>query len=61
MVLRKYRALAKPGDAELSCCATPRASLDFMPSPVSDQPGLFVRDPYHFSDAMLVVPPALVE
>jgi MEMO1 family protein len=36
-------------------------SLDFMPSPAPDQPGLFVRDPYHFSDAMLIIPPALVE
>jgi MEMO1 family protein len=36
-------------------------SLDFMPSPAPDQPGLFIRDPYHFSDAMLIVPPALVE
>ena len=36
-------------------------NLDFMPSPASDQPGLFIRDPYHFSDAMLIVPPPLVE
>jgi AmmeMemoRadiSam system protein B len=36
-------------------------SLDFMPSPAPDHPGLFIRDPYHFSDAMLVIPPALVE
>jgi MEMO1 family protein len=32
-----------------------------MPSPVEDRPGLFIRDPYHFSDAMLVIPPVLVE
>jgi AmmeMemoRadiSam system protein B len=36
-------------------------SLDFMPSPASDRPGLLIRDPYHFSDAMLIVPPPLVE
>jgi AmmeMemoRadiSam system protein B len=36
-------------------------NLDFMPSPASDHPGLFIRDPYHFSDAMLIIPPALVE
>src|SRR5437016_9647253 len=36
-------------------------SLDFMPSPSPEHPGLFIRDPYHFSDAMLVIPPALVE
>jgi AmmeMemoRadiSam system protein B len=38
-----------------------RAALDFFPSPAPDQPGLFIRDPYRYSDAMLVVPPPLVE
>jgi len=32
-----------------------------MPSPSPDHPGLFIRDPYRFSDAMLVIPPVLVE
>src|SRR6266700_2309326 len=32
-----------------------------MPSPSAEHPGLFIRDPYHFSDAMLVIPPVLVE
>lgn len=32
-----------------------------MPSPSSEDPGLFIRDPYRFSDAMLIVPPPLVE
>src|SRR6185369_10887255 len=32
-----------------------------MPSPSPDHPGLFIRDPFHFSDAMLVIPPVLVE
>jgi AmmeMemoRadiSam system protein B len=36
-------------------------NLDFMPSPASDHPGLFIRDPYRFSDAMLIIPPQLVE
>jgi AmmeMemoRadiSam system protein B len=36
-------------------------SLDFMPSPSPEHPGLFIRDPYRFSDAMLVIPPPLVE
>ncbi len=36
-------------------------NLDFMPSPLPEQPGLFIRDPYRFSDAMLVIPPLLVE
>ncbi len=32
-----------------------------MPSPAEDHPGLFIRDPYRFSDAMLIIPPVLVE
>ena len=32
-----------------------------MPSPSPEHPGLFIRDPYHFSDAMLVIPPPLIE
>ena len=32
-----------------------------MPSPSPEDPGLFIRDPYKFSDAMLIVPPPLVE
>src|SRR6185503_14096754 len=35
-------------------------TLDFMPSPSPEHPGLFIRDPYRFSDAMLVIPPPLV-
>jgi MEMO1 family protein len=35
-------------------------NLDFMPSPVEDRPGLFIRDPFRYSDAMIIVPPALV-
>jgi MEMO1 family protein len=38
-----------------------RMNLDFMPSPAPDRPGLFIRDPYHYSDAALIVPPLLVE
>src|ERR1039458_8832688 len=36
-------------------------TLDFMPSPSREDPGLFIRDPYKFSAAMLIVPPPLVE
>jgi AmmeMemoRadiSam system protein B len=32
-----------------------------MPSPSEEHPGLFIRDPYRYSDAMLVIPPPLVE
>jgi AmmeMemoRadiSam system protein B len=38
-----------------------RFNLDFMPSPAADHPGLFIRDPFHFTDAMLIIPPPLVE
>src|ERR1035437_1735110 len=30
-----------------------------MPSPWPEHPGLFIRDTYHYSDAMLVIPPLL--
>lgn len=32
-----------------------------MPSPSPENPGLFIRDPFRYSDAMLIIPPALVE
>jgi AmmeMemoRadiSam system protein B len=32
-----------------------------MPSPSPEHPGLFIRDPFRFSDAMLIIPPMLVE
>src|SRR5690348_13842237 len=35
-------------------------TLDFMPSPSAEHPGLFIRDPYRYSDAMLIIPPVLV-
>lgn len=31
-----------------------------MPSPMEDRPGLLIRDPYHYSDATLIIPPPLV-
>jgi len=31
-----------------------------MPSPVADRPGLLIRDPYRYSDAVMIVPPSLV-
>lgn len=37
-----------------------RASLDFMPSPIEDKPGLLIRDPFQYSDATLIIPPPLV-
>ncbi|MBV9294875.1 MAG: AmmeMemoRadiSam system protein B [Acidobacteriaceae bacterium] len=38
-----------------------RFNLDFLPSADPHRPGLFIRDPYHYSDATLLVPPALVQ
>src|SRR5579884_1717277 len=37
-----------------------RMELDFSPSPDPEHPGLLIRDPFHFSEAMLLVPPPLV-
>src|SRR3954466_4036144 len=36
-----------------------RPDLDIMPSPIKEQPGLLMRDPFHYSDQTLVVPPLL--
>jgi len=38
-----------------------RSNLEFMPSPVEERPGLLIRDPLRYSDATLIIPPALVE
>jgi AmmeMemoRadiSam system protein B len=35
--------------------------LDFMPSPVEDKPGLLIRDSYGYSDAVMIIPPPLVQ
>jgi len=34
--------------------------LDLMPSPLAERPGLLMRDPFHYSDATLIIPPVLV-
>ena len=38
-----------------------RSTLDFMPSPIEDKPGLLIRDPFQFSDANVIIPPGLVK
>ena len=38
-----------------------RMTLDFMPSPSAEHPGLLIRDPYRYTDALLIIPPVLVE
>jgi hypothetical protein len=37
-----------------------RHGLDVMPSPVKDRPGLLLRDPFRYSEDVLIVPPPLV-
>src|SRR5262249_8872529 len=37
-----------------------RDDLDLMPSPAPDQPGLLIRDPCRYTDALLIVPPVLI-
>ena len=32
-----------------------------MPSPVEDRPGLLIRDSFRYSDAVLIIPPPLVQ
>ena len=38
-----------------------RGDLDIMPSPVEDRPGLLLRDSMRYSDAVLIVPPSLIQ
>lgn len=35
-----------------------RRALDIMPSPDTNRPGLLLRDPFHYTDTVLCVPPA---
>jgi AmmeMemoRadiSam system protein B len=35
-------------------------NLDFVPSSDPEHPGLLIRDPFRFSDSMLLIPPQLV-
>src|SRR5438874_9793568 len=36
-------------------------NLDLMPSPLQDRPGLMIRDPYRYSESVIIVPPPLVQ
>src|SRR3954452_13673800 len=38
-----------------------RMDLDFMPSPFEDKPGLLIRDSYRYSDAVMIIPPPLIQ
>ena len=35
-------------------------TFDFLPSPDRSKPGLYIRDPYGYSDSTLLIPPPLV-
>jgi AmmeMemoRadiSam system protein B len=37
-----------------------RRSLDLMPSPVADRPGLLLRDPFGYTEDVVIIPPPLV-
>jgi MEMO1 family protein len=37
-----------------------RRSLDAMPSPVEDRPGLLLRDPFGYADDVVIIPPPIV-
>ena len=37
-----------------------RTNLDIMLSPVTDRPGLLIRDRFRYSDATLIIPPLLI-
>jgi MEMO1 family protein len=37
-----------------------RNDIEVMPSPDPGQPGMLIRDPYRYSNSMLIIPPVLV-
>jgi AmmeMemoRadiSam system protein B len=37
-----------------------RLDLDFIPSPEPARPGVFIRDPFRYSDTTLLIPPPLI-
>lgn len=36
-----------------------RAGLDIFPSPIEERPGLLMRDPFRYSEEILIIPPLL--
>jgi MEMO1 family protein len=38
-----------------------RTDIDIMVSPVAGRPGLLMRDCFHFSDAILIIPPPFIQ
>ncbi|MBI2816646.1 MAG: AmmeMemoRadiSam system protein B [Acidobacteria bacterium] len=37
-----------------------RNDIEVMPSPAPEQPGLLIRDPYRYSETILIIPPVLM-
>lgn len=37
-----------------------RLGLDFVPSPLAESPGLVLRDPFRYSEAVLLIPPGWI-
>lgn len=37
-----------------------RSALDVFPSPVEDQPGLLLRDPFRYTEDILIIPPVFI-
>jgi hypothetical protein len=37
-----------------------RTDIDVMPSPVPDRPGLLMRDPFGYTETVLILPPPWV-
>lgn len=37
-----------------------RRDLDLTPSPIADRPGLLIRDPFRYTEQILIIPPPLV-
>src|SRR5580704_5776176 len=58
IAIEKTAVSCDSGDVPLSRL---RLGLDFIPSSDPEHPGLLIRDPLKFSDAMLLIPPQLVE
>jgi AmmeMemoRadiSam system protein B len=48
------------GSSMSSRLAALRRSLDVMPSPVTEQPGLLLRDPFGYTSQVVIIPPPLV-
>lgn len=37
-----------------------RSALDVFPSPIEDQPGLLLRDPFRYTEDILIIPPVFI-